>query len=242
MEWKMERPGQRETNIDPSFFDNTEELNEAEGCDKAFLFKEFIRLQNERKELDRLKHQIEYEKEELKQEMTKWTKQLRGENDRLNQEKIFFDKKFKILENGFRQLSNEKESLKKENLEKYTDKLKEDCKKLKNDLSKQKSIECYSLYFFVMVENAEKTKVLLENKDIHLKKAILCCKAHHSRRSHLYYSMVFPEIEILVHPVVVDGISREDWYKTAEGRKVVLGEFSRMGQQLLMMEGRIAWD
>ena len=48
--------------------------------------------------------------------------------------------------------------IKKENLEKYTDKLKEDCKKLKNDLSKQKSIECYSLYFFVMVENAEKTK------------------------------------------------------------------------------------
>ena len=48
--------------------------------------------------------------------------------------------------------------------------------------------------------------------------------------------MVFPEIEILVYPVVVDGISREDWYKTAEGRKVVLGEFSRMGQQLLMME------
>ena len=116
MEWKMEKPGQREININPSFFDNTEELIEAEGCDKAFLFKEFIRLQNERKELDRLKHQIEYEKEELKQEMTKWTKQLRSENDRLNQEKLFFDKKFKILENGFRQLSDEKESLKKEKL------------------------------------------------------------------------------------------------------------------------------
>ena len=54
--------------------------------------------------------------------------------------------------------------------------------------------------------------------------------------------MVFQEIDILVNPVVVDGISREDWYKTAEGRKVVLGEFSRMGQLLLMMEGRIAWD
>ena len=80
--------------------------------------------------------------------------------------------------------------------------------------------ECEATY---TLENAEKTKVLLEKKDIHLK-------------------MVFPEIEILVHPVVVDGIPREDWYKTAEGRKVVLGEFSRMGQQLLMMEGRIAWD
>lgn len=99
--------------------------------------------------------------------------------------------------------------------------------------------ECEATY---TLENAEKTRVLLEDKGIYLKKAILCCKAHHSRRSYLYYSMVFPEVEILVHPVVVDGISREDWYKTIEGRKIVLGEFSRMGQQLLMMEGRIDWN
>lgn len=54
--------------------------------------------------------------------------------------------------------------------------------------------------------------------------------------------MVFPEIEILVHPVGVDGISAEGWYKTVEGRKIVLGELSRIGQQLLMMEGRIDWN
>ena len=69
--------------------------------------------------------------------------------------------------------------------------------------------ECEATY---TLENAEKTKVLLEQEGIHLKKAILCCKAHHSRRSYLYYSMVFPEVEILVHPVVVDGISKEAWY------------------------------
>ena len=89
----------------------------------------------------------------------------------------------------------------------------------------------------VLIQNGVPASAILKECE-----AILCCKAHHSRRSYLYYSMVFPEIEILVYPVVVDGISREDWYKTAEGRKVVLGEFSRMGQQLLMMEGRIAWD
>ena len=92
------------------------------------------------------------------------------------------------------------------------------------------------------LENAEKTKLLLQKRGIHLKKAILCCKAHHARRSFLYYSMVFPEVEILIHPVVVDHISSEDWYKTEEGRKIVLGEFSRVGQQLLMMEGRIQWE
>lgn len=99
--------------------------------------------------------------------------------------------------------------------------------------------ECEATY---TLENAEKTKVLLENQGIHLNKAILCCKAYHARRSYLYYSMVFPKVEILVHPVAVDNISAENWYKTVEGRKVVLGEFSRMGQQLLMMEGRIEWN
>ena len=99
--------------------------------------------------------------------------------------------------------------------------------------------ECEATY---TLENAEKTKILLQNKGIRLKKAILCCKAHHARRSFLYYSMVFPEVEILIHPVVVDHISSEDWSTTEEGRKIVLGEFSRVGQQLLMMEGRIQWE
>lgn len=99
--------------------------------------------------------------------------------------------------------------------------------------------ECEATY---TLENAEKTKILLQKQGIHLKKAILCCKAHHARRSFLYYSMVFPEVEILIHPVVVDHVSPEDWYKTEGGRKIVLGEFSRVGQQLLMMEGRIQWE
>ena len=99
--------------------------------------------------------------------------------------------------------------------------------------------ECEATY---TLENAEKTKILLTKARNSFKKAILCCKAHHARRSFLYYSMVFPEVEILIHPVVVDHISSEDWYKTEEGRKIVLGEFSRVGQQLLMMEGRIQWE
>lgn len=94
------------------------------------------------------------------------------------------------------------------------------------------------------LENAEKTRDLLEThgylNQIHT--AILCCKAHHARRSYLYYSMVFPELRILVHPVPVDGISRDAWHCTAKGRQHVLGELSRMGQQLLMMEGRLKYS
>lgn len=91
------------------------------------------------------------------------------------------------------------------------------------------------------LENAEKTKELLREKGIILRTAILCCKAHHARRSHLYYSMVFPEVRLLVHPVAVDGVSREHWHETEEGRRTVFGELARMGQQLAMMEGRIEY-
>lgn len=91
------------------------------------------------------------------------------------------------------------------------------------------------------LENAEKTKILLDERNFCVSRAILCCKAHHARRAYLYYSMVFPDVEILVHPVVVDGISKDSWYKSREGRHTVLGELSRMGQQLLMMEEKINW-
>ncbi len=91
------------------------------------------------------------------------------------------------------------------------------------------------------LENAEKSRLLLKKKNISVKKAVLCCKAHHARRAYLYYSLVFPEVSIRVHPVPVDGITRENWYKTPSGRKLVFGELSRMGEQLWMMEGRIAY-
>lgn len=92
------------------------------------------------------------------------------------------------------------------------------------------------------LENAERTKKLLEDHHKEIHKAILCCKAYHARRSYLYYSMVFPEVEIRIHPVPIDGIDRENWHRTALGRKRVLGELSRIGQQLLMMEGRMAYE
>ncbi len=93
------------------------------------------------------------------------------------------------------------------------------------------------------LENAEKTRMLLESRGLldSMRTAILCCKAHHARRAFLYYEMVFPELDILVHPVPIDGIDRDTWYLSHEGREKVLGELGRVGQQLMMMENRIAW-
>lgn len=93
------------------------------------------------------------------------------------------------------------------------------------------------------LENAEKTRELLLREKGRLPAcAILCCKAHHARRAYFYYSLVFPEVKILVHPTAIDGITRDDWHRTAGGRQAVLGELSRMGQQILMMEDRIEYE
>lgn len=96
--------------------------------------------------------------------------------------------------------------------------------------------ECEATY---TLENAEKTKKLIEEKELEIKTAILCCKSYHARRAHLYYHMVMPRINLCVHPVPVDGIDRYTWHQSKEGRRIVFGELKRMGEQLAMMEGRL---
>ena len=93
------------------------------------------------------------------------------------------------------------------------------------------------------LENAEKSRDLLAARGLlgGIRSAVICCKAYHARRCHMYYHMVFPDVDFRIHPVVIDGVSREDWYKDPAGRRIVLSEFSRTGQQLLMMEGRLSW-
>lgn len=91
------------------------------------------------------------------------------------------------------------------------------------------------------LENAEKTRELLQKHHIPVKSAILCCKAYHARRAGLYYSMVFPEVKLMIHPVTVNGITKKNWYLTGQGRAEVFGELTRIGQQLAMMEGRIEY-
>lgn len=80
-------------------------------------------------------------------------------------------------------------------------------------------------------ENAIYTKKQLDARKITVKRAILCCQAYHARRCKLYYQVVFPETEILVHPVVTKGITRENWFLKRETAEIVLGEIEKCGSQ-----------
>lgn len=79
-------------------------------------------------------------------------------------------------------------------------------------------------------ENARFTRKLLDEKGLYPKKAILCCKAYHSRRCLMYYQLCFPDTEFLIAPV--NGkVTRENWYQTQAGLEKVLGELARLGTQ-----------
>lgn len=80
-------------------------------------------------------------------------------------------------------------------------------------------------------ENAIYTKKQLDERNITVKRAILCCQAYHARRCKLYYQVLFPETEILVYPVITKGITRENWFLKRETAAIVLGEIEKCGSQ-----------
>lgn len=80
-------------------------------------------------------------------------------------------------------------------------------------------------------ENALRSRLVADREGLSVKKAILCCQAYHARRASLYYQICFPEAKILVCPVVTKGISKENWYQTSEGIRLVLNEIKHCGTQ-----------
>lgn len=79
-------------------------------------------------------------------------------------------------------------------------------------------------------ENARFTRALLDEKGLHPRKAILCCKAYHSRRCLMYYQLCFPDTEFLIAPAC-GKVTRENWHQTESGLRKVLGELARLGTQ-----------
>jgi len=77
-------------------------------------------------------------------------------------------------------------------------------------------------------ENALLSQKAAEEKGLHIKKAILCVKNYHAGRALMYYQTVFPETEILVCPVSVDGITKENWRQSQEGLREVCAEMQRV--------------
>ncbi len=81
-------------------------------------------------------------------------------------------------------------------------------------------------------QNAQFSKRMLDEAGIKVRAAILVCKAFHARRAYTYYKNAFHDAEISVVAVPGKDITREEWYKTAAGRRRVAGELKRLGEQL----------
>jgi uncharacterized SAM-binding protein YcdF (DUF218 family) len=81
-------------------------------------------------------------------------------------------------------------------------------------------------------ENAFKSREVTDSLNLNIKKAIICCKAFHARRSLMYYSWAYPETEFIVYPVEVQGVNKNNWFSTTYGTDRVMGELMRCGAQL----------
>ena len=88
----------------------TEELKEA----KLWLFRENMRLQKERKELESAKDKFLNERVRLRDEIDELNRKTVMERKRLKEESLFFEKKMEILKAGFLQLEQDRKMLERE--------------------------------------------------------------------------------------------------------------------------------
>lgn len=91
---------------------------------------------------------------------------------------------------------------------------------------------CGSLKNCTTAENAWFTRKVLDERNIHPKKAIICCKNFHARRCLMYYQFTFPDTTFMIAPVIGSSaisFTKDNWYKTENGVKRVLGELNRLG-------------
>ena len=82
-------------------------------------------------------------------------------------------------------------------------------------------------------ENAIYSRKVTDRLGMEIKKAILCCKPYHARRSLLYYQLLYPETEFYVCPIQDSDVKRDNWYLTEKGIRLVFGEVQRIGEQFV---------
>lgn len=81
---------------------------------KTFLFKENIRLENEKKEIAEGMDKLIKERNQFRTEMDMLNHRIVLEKKRLKDDNLFFQKKMEILQDGFRQLDADRRKLEKE--------------------------------------------------------------------------------------------------------------------------------
>ena len=89
---------------------SAEELNKM----KIWLFKENVRVQNEKKELDEYREKLLKERSQFRDEIDMLSHKIVSEKKRLKEDKMFFDKKMEILVNGFKRLEADTAMFEKE--------------------------------------------------------------------------------------------------------------------------------
>lgn len=90
--------------------ENSEELREA----KLWLFRENMRLKQERTELEQSRNKFLEERVKLRDELDELNRRTVMERKRLKEENLFFEKKMAILQEGFRQLEEDRKKFETE--------------------------------------------------------------------------------------------------------------------------------
>lgn len=90
--------------------ESVEELKEA----KLWLFRENMRLQNERKELEAAHDKFLKERVSLRNELDELNRRTVMERRRMKEESLFFDKKMEILKAGFLDLERDRKAFEQE--------------------------------------------------------------------------------------------------------------------------------
>lgn len=89
---------------------SSDELKEA----KLWLFREYMKLQQEKTELSKTKEKYTKERGRLRTELDELNRRIAMERKRLKEEELFFEKKMAILKDGFRRLEEDRRSLERE--------------------------------------------------------------------------------------------------------------------------------
>ena len=90
-------------------------------------------------------------------------------------------------------------------------------------------------------DNARFSREVCDAAGRSIRRALICCRPFHARRARMYYQWAFPEAELLCVPCREEGVNRDDWFLTPEGRRRILGELRRLGDQInLQLEELIA--
>jgi uncharacterized SAM-binding protein YcdF (DUF218 family) len=91
-------------------------------------------------------------------------------------------------------------------------------------------------------ENAIFSKKVTDYNKLNIRKAIICCKSFHARRCFMYFQMLYPQTQFIICPSEIRGINKENWFKSDDGIKTVMGELARCGNQFAELIKQISGE